>query len=152
MTQASPAPKRSLAMLGSLGAVLAAAALVRLAAAWNDLWLDEIWTITLVGNLRSPLGVFTLHHDNNHVLNTLWAYAVRRFDSDLVYRLPAWAGGVATVVLGARLAGMDDDDPRADDAPAGVRALVAAVHRPGLVRYEGTAWARSSISAAGPRS
>ena len=43
----------------TLLAVLALAALVRLAATWNDLWLDEIWTLKLLGDVHSLVGVVT---------------------------------------------------------------------------------------------
>jgi hypothetical protein len=53
------------------------AAIIRIVAAFNDLWLDEIWSIELVRELRSALGVFTqTHHDNNHYLNSLFIYVL----------------------------------------------------------------------------
>jgi hypothetical protein len=49
--------------------LLVAAMAIRICGAWNDLWLDEIWSLTLVGPISSPWQVFTqIHHDNNHYL------------------------------------------------------------------------------------
>ena len=111
-----------------LWVVVGIAALVRLAASWNDLWLDEIWTFTLIANLHSPLGILTVHHDNNHVLNTLFLYLLRPLAWDWLYRLPALLSGVAVVVLGARLAWLDDPAATgSDDANPALRALAAAL-------------------------
>ncbi|MGH7894463.1 MAG: hypothetical protein ACREQL_07330, partial [Candidatus Binatia bacterium] len=111
--------------------VIACAAGLRLAATWNDLWLDEIWTLTLVGTLHSPLGILTeLRHDNNHVLNTLALYCLRPLGSDWAYRLPSWLAGVATIALGARIAAQGDGATPpigTADASPGTRALLAAV-------------------------
>ncbi|HXJ33790.1 MAG TPA: hypothetical protein VMS22_07080 [Candidatus Eisenbacteria bacterium] len=106
----------------AVAAVVACSAVLRLAATWNDLWLDEIWSLTLVNTLHSPLGIVTeLRHDNNHVLNTLALYCLRPLGSDWAYRLPAWVAGVATVLLGIRLAALEGDPH------AGGRRLLAAI-------------------------
>src|SRR5512143_455296 len=43
----------------------------------GDLWLDEIWSIFFAEAARSPCEILTLfRHDNNHVLNTLYLYAI----------------------------------------------------------------------------
>jgi hypothetical protein len=126
----------------ALIAVVALAALVRLAATWNDLWLDEIWTLNLVGKLDSPLGVFTLRHDNNHILNSLFVYAFRPLGIDWLYRAPAWLAGIATVGLGAWVASLGDGRRKRDDASPRTRALVAAILLGGaylLVHYSSEA-------------
>jgi hypothetical protein len=125
------APARDRRLRLAIGVAIAAGAAVRLAATRNDLWLDEIWTLTLLDGLRSPLGIVTeLRHDNNHILNSLAMWALRPLGSDWVYRLPAWLAGTATIALGARLAWLGDGPaaktPARDAAPL-VRALVAAV-------------------------
>jgi len=122
----------------ALIAVVVIAALVRLAATWNDLWLDEIWTVNLVGKLDSPLGVFTLRHDNNHILNSLFVYALKPFGIDWLYRAPDWLAGIATVGLGAWVASLGDGRQNRDDATPRTRALVAAILLAGaslLVHY-----------------
>ncbi len=118
---AAPGDRRSLRI--ALAAVVACAAALRLAATRNDLWLDEIWSLTLVNTLHSPWGIVTeLRHDNNHVLNTLALYCLRPLGSDWVYRLPAWIAGIATILLGVRLAMLAGDARH-----AGVRGLVAGL-------------------------
>ena len=84
--------------------VLVLAAVLRLAAARNDLWLDEIWSLDLAARVHRPIEVFTgLHHDNNHYLNTLWLWAVGPDRDALVYRLVALITGTATVAMAGRI-------------------------------------------------
>jgi hypothetical protein len=128
--------------LVALVAIVAVAALVRLAATWNDLWLDEIWTLKLLGDVHSLLGVFALRHENNHILNTLFMYALRPFDIDWLYRVPDWLAGTAVVGLGAWVAWLGDGREHRDDASPRTRALVTAVLLGGsymLVHYSSEA-------------
>ena len=123
---APPPPAPVLDLRWVLAAVVAVAAFVRLAASWNDLWLDEIWTLKLIGDLHSPLEILTsLRHDNNHVLNSLLCYVLRPIGWDWLYRLPALLASVATVALGAWLATLDGVS--ASDARPQLRALVTAL-------------------------
>jgi len=82
--------------------VLLVAVVLRVAGAFNDLWLDEIWSLDLVRtSVTSPLDVFTaVRHDNNHWLNSLVLYALGPGRPLSVYRLPAVGFGIATVVAG----------------------------------------------------
>jgi Dolichyl-phosphate-mannose-protein mannosyltransferase len=80
--------------------IFAAAALIRVRAAMNDLWLDEIWSIELVRELHSALGVFTqTHHDNNHYLNSLFIYFLGQRGNWDGYRILAEVTGIGTIVL-----------------------------------------------------
>ncbi|MCE9590173.1 MAG: hypothetical protein K8S99_06580 [Planctomycetes bacterium] len=104
----SPAPpaqvwwRRPYAAGWATALVVALAAAVRIAAANNDLWLDEIWSCALAHTLKSAMGVFTaLHHDNNHYLNTLYLYLIGEPDTWIVYRLLSLAEGIGAVVLAA---------------------------------------------------
>jgi Dolichyl-phosphate-mannose-protein mannosyltransferase len=73
---------------------------LRIRAAFNDLWMDEIWSIELVRELHSALGVFTqTHHDNNHYLNSLFIYFFGQRGNWLGYRIPSIIAGVGAVVL-----------------------------------------------------
>ena len=122
-------PKAAASLVPVIAVVLVVAALVRLAASWNDLWLDEIWTLKQLGGLHSPLGIVTeLRHDNNHVLNSVFLYCLRPIGWDWLYRLPALLAGFATIALGAYFATLDDTPapPPADASPQ-VRALVTAL-------------------------
>ncbi|HVX85475.1 MAG TPA: glycosyltransferase family 39 protein [Phycisphaerae bacterium] len=90
--------RRGMAVVWLLAAVTAAALAVRLLAANNPLWVDEIFSLYFVQALRSPLQVFTqLHSDNNHYLNSLWMYALGPQQGAWMYRLPAVICGVLTV-------------------------------------------------------
>jgi hypothetical protein len=129
-----PAP-RALDLRLAIVAVVALAALVRLAATWNDLWLDEIWTLNLLGTLHSPLEILTsLHHDNNHVLNSFFLYLLKPLGSDWLYRLPALLAGIATVGLGAWLATLDDVPATTTQSRALMAAIVLGVSLP-LIQY-----------------
>ena len=80
--------------------VLLAALAIRVRAAFNDLWVDEILSLSLAQSVASPLEIITkLHHDNNHPLNTLSMYLMGLQDQWLVYRLPAVLAGTATVCM-----------------------------------------------------
>ena len=68
-------------------------------AASGDLWLDEIWSVEMARTLRSALGVFTLRHDNNHPLNTLYLYLLGEPGSQLQNRLASMVGGLGAIAL-----------------------------------------------------
>ncbi len=89
-----------------LGRIVALAASVRVWAALDELWLDEIWTLAVFARkVRSPLDIFTFHHDNNHYFITFWMYLVgTEVYSSLVYRLPSLLAGIGTVALAAAAA------------------------------------------------
>lgn len=87
-----------------LALLFTAVVVVRLSAADNDLWLDEIWTLEQVRPLQSVLGVFTDIKEENHALYTLWAYLLGPEVSAQVYRLPALLAGLFAVLLAARIA------------------------------------------------
>lgn len=99
-------PERGTGWYVDLGLVVVLAAVIRVWAAQDELWLDEIWSLlAFVRGDHSPLDTFTQHHDNNHYLNTLWMFVVGPNSRHWVwYRLPSIVAGVATVVLAARLA------------------------------------------------
>jgi uncharacterized membrane protein len=68
--------------------------------AFNDLWMDEIWSIELIRELHSALGVFTqTHHDNNHYLNSLFIYFCGQRGDWPGYRILSELAGIGTIVL-----------------------------------------------------
>jgi Dolichyl-phosphate-mannose-protein mannosyltransferase len=76
------------------------AAIIRVRAAMNDLWMDEIWSIELIRELRSAIGVFTqTHHDNNHYLNSLFIYFLGQRGNWPGYRILSEVAGIGAVVL-----------------------------------------------------
>lgn len=82
-----------------LVAVLTGAAVLRIAAARNDLWLDEIWSLEAAGSLHRVTDVFILHHEINHYLNTLWLWFVGGGAPSIEYRAISLVAGIATVAV-----------------------------------------------------
>jgi len=90
-------PTRRLIALGA--PLVVAAALVRLAAASNEFWLDEVWSLFIALDAKSAWRLFTVRHDNNHILNTLYLRAIGLTDAWILYRLLAVVAGTATAAL-----------------------------------------------------
>ncbi len=81
---------------------LCAGAVLRVLASLNDLWLDEIWTLWMLGQeVKEPLDLVrgAMRHDNNHLLNSAWLYALGPHRPSIVYRLPAILAGVAAIAI-----------------------------------------------------
>ena len=74
---------------------------VRVFAAQNDLWFDEVWTLELLRErVHSFEDVFiNIKHSNNHHLCSLWMWLVGQNASALVYRLPSVLASIGTIVL-----------------------------------------------------
>lgn len=73
---------------------------LRLAAARDDFWFDEIWSYFIAKALPGWLSIVTgVHHDNNHYLNTLFLYLLGEQTNWFLYRVPAIVAGTAAVVL-----------------------------------------------------
>jgi hypothetical protein len=93
-------PGGSRAFLTACAVIVIAAAVVRIAACMNGLWLDEIWTLTLLRTISSPLEIFTrLKVDNNHYLNTLYMYFFRDHGNWPGFRALSVVTGLGAVVL-----------------------------------------------------
>ena len=89
------------AVLAIAVASLAVGSIVRVFAARNDLWFDEVWTLQLLRERVHSVGdVFTnVKHSNNHHLCSLWMSLVGQNASSLVYRLPSVLASIGTIVL-----------------------------------------------------
>ena len=86
--------------------ILASAAVLRICGAINDLWLDEIWSLHIAGDLSAPIDVFTkIHHDNNHYLNTLYMFLVGSHGNWPGYRIPSILAGIGTVAVAGLIGG-----------------------------------------------
>ena len=89
----------------ALGVIVAVFGAVRFACLFNDLWLDEIWSVRLVGQLHSATEILTrLWSDNNHPLNSLWIYLLQPAKADWTYRLLSWFTGTGAVGLAGLIA------------------------------------------------
>src|SRR6185436_17670860 len=103
------------------------AAVLRLAAARGNLWLDEIWTLYLLGTIEAPLQIVTtLTHDNNHILNSCCAWWLRG-GADAALRVPAVVAGTLGVAVAAAFAGLRDDPRAQEPSRTEVRATLAAL-------------------------
>ncbi len=85
----------------ALAALVVAGAVLRVLAARGELWLDEVWSFERARGLTGLWQVFSLHHDNNHHLNTLWLALWEPTAPALLLRLPAVLAGTASVWLAA---------------------------------------------------
>ncbi len=72
-------------LLGSL-IVLATAFTVRIVCARGELWLDEIWSLHLIDQIRSGEVLPSIATDNNHYLNTFYLWLVGPDQPPLVIR------------------------------------------------------------------
>lgn len=84
--------------LASVG-IVSGAALLRIFGALNDLWIDEIWSIEFAQRVKRPWEILTsIHHDNNHYLNTLSLFLIGSHGNWPGYRIPAIVFGVLAIV------------------------------------------------------
>jgi hypothetical protein len=91
----------------ALIAIIIFAALLRVAGIFNDFWLDEIWSWQFAMSAHSAREILlgdAFHHDNNHVLNTLFIYALGDRHDWRAYRLMALVTGIGTIVITGALA------------------------------------------------
>jgi hypothetical protein len=113
-----------------LGIVCGIFAAVRFGCLFNDLWLDEIWSLELLRDVHSPKEIFSeLWYDNNHPLNSLFLYLLMPATSEWTYRLLAWATGAATIWLAGIIARRQYRllHPQAATAEANASGLLTAV-------------------------
>ncbi len=77
------------------------AAIVRVIATHNDLWLDELISLRMANAVKTPWQIFsTVHSDNNHYLNTLFLYFANKYNYAPAYRYLSVLWGVALVPAG----------------------------------------------------
>ena len=96
----TPVPTARAASISTL-LIFAVALALRAWASAGDFWLDEIWSWMAVRDRVHSVGdvFFAIHHDNNHLLNSLWIYVLGLDVDWRWYRLPAvLAGSVAVLV------------------------------------------------------
>ena len=75
---------------------------LRCLASQGELWLDELWSLLHVAEIRNPFEIATrVKHDNNHLLNSLWLWGVGSQRSPWVYRFPSLVFSV--IFLGVAL-------------------------------------------------
>jgi hypothetical protein len=81
-------------------AILLLALILRILGARGELWLDELWSLKLIDEVKARHDLFWgLAVDNNHYLNTLYLYLVGADAPVLVQRGLSIALGTATVAV-----------------------------------------------------
>ena len=68
----------------------------RIAMGFESFWLDEAWSHALATGAGSAAEIFGIRHDNNHLLNSLYLYAVDPWIGGghwIGFRLPALLAG-----------------------------------------------------------
>jgi hypothetical protein len=100
-TTISSARGRSIIPLFLLAGLVVLAAVVRVIATHNDLWLDELISLRIANAMKTPWQIFsTVHSDNNHYLNTLFLYFAKGQNYAPVYRYLSVLWGVLLVPAG----------------------------------------------------
>lgn len=100
-------PETTAAMRLLMALAIAAGVAVRALALQGELWLDESWSVLLVQEAGSPLGLVTeVRHDNNHILNSLWLWLMGPAAAPELQRLPSLIFAVASLALVAWIAGL----------------------------------------------
>jgi hypothetical protein len=90
---------------GIVWLIVVAGLALRLAMARGALWLDEAWSVVLVRQVPSFIGVLSqLHHDNNQPLNTWWIQVVGTHAPVLALRSLSIVCSTLTIPLAARFA------------------------------------------------
>lgn len=72
---------------------------VRYVSAFDNLWLDEIWSVNIAKSMHSPLDAFRIAKDNNHILNTVYLYYFGEGSRWPQYRLLSIIAGIFSVAL-----------------------------------------------------
>ncbi|MBI3829601.1 MAG: hypothetical protein HY291_08795 [Planctomycetes bacterium] len=83
--------------------LLLAALALRALAARRDFWCDELWSLAAALHAKSCGELFANHSDNNHLLNSLWMYALGDHTEWFAYRVPAILGGALSVAMAGLL-------------------------------------------------
>lgn len=86
-------------------AILLVSAALRIAPAFGDFWLDEIWSYFDVRAVHDVWQIFDgIHDSNNHHLYSLFFYAFGDLANPVVYRIPSLVAGLASVALAMAIA------------------------------------------------
>jgi hypothetical protein len=93
-----------------LAAIVGTAMALRIPGLFNELWLDEVWSLSNALSVASPAAIFSaLRTDNNHHLTSLWLYAAGPDAAPWIYRALSMACGAGTVVVAFLLGRRDSD-------------------------------------------
>lgn len=74
-------------------------AMLRFWSSFDDLWIDEIWSLRFANTLANFWDVFNIHRDNNHILNTIYLFFFGNGTWWPQYRFFSIITGTAAVVV-----------------------------------------------------
>ncbi|TSC57116.1 MAG: hypothetical protein Greene041662_1065 [Candidatus Peregrinibacteria bacterium Greene0416_62] len=83
--------------------ILAVGIAVRIVAAFQPLWLDEIWSMMFLDRIEHAWDVLSIHHLNNHPLNTLYLWLLGPSRMPILYRIPSLLSGIALTLWMTRV-------------------------------------------------
>ncbi len=131
--------------LAALGVVFLLSAALRVAASSGDLWLDEIMSLNAARGCQNILQIFSLNHDNNHLLNSVWLFLLSGVDNPMLLRGFSLLSGFGTLFLlltwpETRTRGAEGGSPLTDtfDIERVLRMLMIGASYP-LVLYDSEA-------------
>ena len=78
---------------------------LRVGGSTGELWMDEIWSLAIAAQLKSASQVFTIHHENNHYLISLWMLVCGTRKAWWVYRVPSILAGMGATLAAIRIGG-----------------------------------------------
>lgn len=104
MQPANPLPEKYLSIFtykNSLIILLATiiAAIIRWYSSFDNLWLDEIWSANFTVGVKHVWDIFSIHHDNNNILNTIYLYYFGHGPWWPQYRIHSIIAGTAAVSI-----------------------------------------------------
>lgn len=76
---------------------------LRVGGSTGELWMDEIWSLAIATHLKSVSQVFTIHHENNHYLISLWMLVCGMRRAWWVYRVPSILAGMGAALVAIRI-------------------------------------------------
>jgi hypothetical protein len=100
-----PQPMDRRAKLILIVLILVASAL-RVAGAFDDFWLDEIWSYTIAQRIQRPQDILlspAARIDNNHPLNTMLMWFLGTQQNWVIYRIPSVLAGIGSVLMVLRI-------------------------------------------------
>lgn len=71
--------------------------LIRFFSAFDNLWMDEVWSLELIRPIHGAWKVFSIHHDNNHILNSIYLFYLGEGAWWPQYRLLSIIAGTALI-------------------------------------------------------
>lgn len=98
-----PQHRQQLCFWTAVSIVLLLGLTLRAGGSAGELWLDEVWSLAIATHLKSATQVFTIHHENNHYLISLWMLVWGARKAWWVYRVPSILAGMGATLAAIRI-------------------------------------------------